>query len=141
MASNFQEKVFHVLSCIGCTRISVTKDKTGAYSLSYTWDLRAIIYFICHLNFLLKFSFVLLLSFGAFEPVTEFFDWIAILLWFLIIFMILTSERLFYKIHPFFEILCAGWKLQNEFYTRLNNDQDFKNELKQLAKSRVILQT
>lgn len=141
MATEFQEKIYHILSCIGCTRIRVAKDqKTGNYTKSYVWGFRAIIYFLCHLNFLVKVCFVMLLSLGFFEPVTEFFDWIAILLWFFIIFMILTSEWLFFKIYPFFEILSAGWKIYNDLYVKLNNDQDFKDGLRQSAKSRVFLQ-
>jgi hypothetical protein len=141
MATEFQEKVYNALSCIGCTRIGIQRDeKSGQFSIKYQHGWKALVYTVLHLNFLLKFSFVILLSVGSFEPVTEFFDWIAILEWYLIISMIFTSERLFVKIYPFFEILCAGWRIQNELYVKLNKDEDFKAELRTVVKSRVNLQ-
>lgn len=111
------------------------------FKFEYANNWKLLFYIVCHINFLVKVSFVCLLSFGAFEPVTEFFDWIAILLWFLIIFMILTSERLFYRKYPFFEILCAGWSYQESLYQNLVDSGDiFRKKLEKLAYSRVLLQ-
>ncbi len=142
MASTVQLKVYNVLSCIGCTRVCISNDDLSTlFELKYTYNWKLLIYIICHINFLIKVSFVILLSFGAFGPITEFFDWIAILLWFLIIFMILTSESLFYRKYPFFEILCAGWSYQESLYQNLIDEgEDFKRKLHNLAYSRVFLQ-
>ncbi|CAL8074777.1 unnamed protein product [Orchesella dallaii] len=143
MATSVQQNVYKFLSSVGCTRVCISKDGVSKdFELKYANGWKSLIYLLCHINFLIKVTFVILLSYGAFEPVTEFFDWIAILLWFLIISMILTSERLFYRKHPFFEILCAGWSYQESLYQCLvDTGEEFQQQLRALTMSRVKLQS
>lgn len=142
MASSVQQKVYKLLSSIGCTRVCITQEpETCTFKLSNARNWKLVVYIFCHVNFIIKVSFVVALSNGTFTPITEFFDWIAILLWFLIIFMILTSERLFYKKYPFFEILCAGWSYQESLSQSLiDTGTDFKRKLHKLGCSRIFLQ-
>lgn len=137
--SEFQRKVFNTLAVLGLSQTIITRDR-GTFALKSSTILQRLPYIILRLNTLAKFTFLVLLSCGFFQSEFEFFEKMAIVLWFLILILLTTSERIWCRTYPFFEILTTWWIVQERVYDRLGKPDSFVRDVRRIATSRVWFQ-
>lgn len=137
--SDFQRSVLNTLAVLGLSQVQIQKNGI-IFSLNISSLAKRLMYFVLRINTALKFTFLILLSCGLFQAEFEFFEKMAILLWFLILLLMATSERLWYKRHPFFEILVAWWRIEEQIYQNLGRPPGFLKDVRGIAISRVWFQ-
>lgn len=138
--SDFQQKVFNTLAILGLSQVQILRDNNGVFTLETSSAWQRFLYVILRLNTLSKLVFLILLSCGFFQAGFEFFEKMAILLWFLIFILLAISERLFYRKYPFFELLTAWWKVEESVFIRLGSPQRFLKEVRWIGLWRVWFQ-
>lgn len=137
--SEFQQNVFNTLAILGLSQTIIIRDR-GTFTLQPSTFLQRIPYIILRINTFLKLTFLVLLSCGFFQSEFEFFEKMAIVLWFLILILLTTSERIWCRTYPFFEIITAWWNVQERVFNRLGKPDTFVKDVRQIAFSRVWFQ-
>ncbi|CAL8122949.1 unnamed protein product [Orchesella dallaii] len=138
--SHYQMRVLNTLAIIGLSQVQITRTPNGFFKIRTSEPWKRILYVILRINTGLKFLFLVLVSSGAFQSEFEFFEKMAILLWFLILLLLTISERLFYRKYPFFEILTAWWKTQDAVFNGLGKPDQFTKDIRKIGHSRVWFQ-
>lgn len=137
--SEFQRKVFNTLAVLGLSQTIITRDR-GTFTLKSSTFLQRIPYIILRINTFLKFTFLVLLSCGFFQSEFEFFEKMAIVLWYLILILLTTSERIWCRTYPFFEIITSWWNVQERVFDRLGKPDAFVRDVRGIASSRIWFQ-
>lgn len=117
--SSYPIRIYNLLTYMSVSRTHLERLPSGQIIISSTSGLPFLIYAIFHINSWCKGAFLLTLFSGVWNIEMEFFDKIAGLLWFLIFIEICIADALLMRQYPYFMILCAGFKLQNEIYYKL----------------------
>jgi hypothetical protein len=92
-------------------------------------------------NYVVKMTYLVFLLFGAFPDINfEFLDYLTVGFWFLVFGLIVIAESLWFRRYPFFEIITAGWKLQNEVHNRLKESDLFQEKMKKSTIKKAIFQ-
>lgn len=102
--TEFQRRVFNNLAVLGLSQVHIRRDKQKKFSLETNSVYKRFLYFLLWGNTFAKFLFLVVLSSGSLQEEFEFFEKMAIVLWFLIMMLMVISESFWYKKYPFFEV-------------------------------------
>jgi len=119
------------LAFLGFTNTLIAFDELhNQYSLRWITGVSVISHIFMRANYAAKIIYLFFLIFGAFPSVVmEFLDNLTVGFWFLITALIFISESIWFRKYPFYEILCAGWKIQNEICWKLKRRKAIKRKL------------
>lgn len=102
--SEFQRNVLNILAVLGLSQVHISRDESGKFSLKANSVCKRFLYFLLWGNTFAKFLFLVVLSSGNLQEEFEFFEKMTIVLWFLIMILMATSERFWYRRYPFYEV-------------------------------------
>lgn len=132
----------NILGWAGVSNTLVSYDnKTNRYSRRSTPWFCKLAGVIIRVNYISKVIYLTLLLFGFFPDTGfEFLDYLTIGFWYLVTMLILIGESFWFRTCPFFEIVCAGWDIQNEVFRKISQPQEYRKVLEIAVGKKVVFQ-
>jgi len=135
--SHFPLKLYNSLNWLGASKTHLVLLANENYKIKPTSGLPFCIFVFFQCIFWIKTTHLagLLLSLTGIE-VSEFYDKIAVLTWFLILSGCGVSYWGLVETYPFFEILKEGWRIQNRIFKRFQqaDPNDFQGKVTKAGK-------
>jgi len=129
-AARYFQNLFNLLGRLGVSNTLISFDTIkNNYCLNTITGISLLFFAIFRINYLIKLCYLVFLILGGFpEAELEFLDNMTIGFWCLVGTLIIIGESFWMRKYPFFEVVCSGWKIQNEVCQKLESPEGFQSK-------------